>query len=130
MTSTDALCAIILPWAKEKHAEKYTQTLAVAREPTTFRRYLVRLIEIRCEEEGHAWTGVVPLDVLEESAVTMSFRAGDTVLEVKGRLAAGDRVWSFAELAMLVTEPDLDARKQALAMLVRAKTTLDLVHVR
>jgi hypothetical protein len=131
VTTNDELVALILPWAKTAHPDKYESTLAVAKNAATFRRYLIRLIEIRWSEEP-AWasSAIVPLSVFEESALTMTFvhRPTGTSFEVKGRLAPGPRVWTFAELAMLTALP-VDERTATLTQLVAAKRELDLVHV-
>lgn len=125
MTSNDELAAIILPWAKEYELEKYNATLCVAQNARTFRRYLVRLVEIRWARENRTWRGGLPLDVLEESSITLHLRHRPTqqVLAVKGRLAEGTRTWTFAELALAVEEPPM------LDLMMRAKATLDLEHV-
>lgn len=65
--------ALILPWAKQEHAEKYAQTLAVARRGDVFDRYLLRLVELRCAED-RAFLRTVPLWVLDNTAVTCRMR--------------------------------------------------------
>jgi hypothetical protein len=122
--TNEEIAGLILPWAKAQHPEKYAATLQVATVPATFRRYLIRLIEIRHAEAPGQWINDVALAVLEESAVTMRFRHGPTrlELEVKGRLAK-PRQWTFVELQALLETPDEFAR------LLQAKTILDLEHV-
>lgn len=124
MTTTEALCALILPWAKEHEPEKYAATLAVIQNARTFRRYLVRLVEIRWDKETWEWRRTIPLDVLEESAITIRVRcrATNRTLEVKGRLAA-PREWSFGELAVATSPDDLE-------FMALAKEVFDLEHVR
>lgn len=109
----------ILAWAKEHHPEKYAETLKVARRPKTFARFLSRLVEIRFAEDPD-WDP--PLRVLEETSLRVRFRLpSGAEIEVAGRHAEGDRVWTFAELAQLYeTGGDLGA---ALAV----KQALDLV---
>lgn len=118
---TDELAAMMLPWAKEHHPEKYAQTLAVSLKPPTYRRYLIRLVEIRWTED-RAWRGQVSLSVLDESAIVGRVRHRPTgaVLEVKGRLAQGERAWKWSELA---------ETPEWFAEMMRAKAMLDLVHV-
>lgn len=124
MTTTAELVALILPWAKEHEPEKYEATLKVATNDKTFRRYLIRLIEIRWAREDYTWRRTIPLDVLEDSALTMTVthRPTGRRMHVKGRLAEGPREWSFGELAMLTDEPE------RMGALFAAKDILDLEH--
>lgn len=111
----DELVALVLPWAKEHMPEAYGATLKVAPRPDKFRRYLIRLVERRCEREPE-WTLQLPLSVLEETNLRLPFRTpGGRTIEVCGR-GVPERAWSFAELAV---EGDVDER-------ARWKETLDL----
>lgn len=120
--TNEQIAALILPWAKAEHPEKYDATLKVAGQPGTFRLYLLRLIEIRCTADP-AWRTNVPLSLLEQTALTMTFRVKKlgVDIEVKGAKAPGPRVWSFTELASLMTE-----NEEFFHTLVRAKSALDL----
>lgn len=117
--SNEELFAFIGAWAKANHFEKYEATLKVAKIPATFRRYLVRLVEIRVEED-RTFLREVPLSVLDDSKlrVKMRHRPTGAVVECAGRLAEGERVWSFAELA---------ATPEDFALLMAAREHLDMV---
>ncbi len=120
--TTEELAVLILPYAKAHHPEKYTQTLDVSTQAKTFRRYLVRLVEIRCTEEA-GWMRQVPLSVLEESAITLYCKWRGMPIEVRGRGVPGPRDWSFAELALCEAHPEM------FTVLQNAKTILDLDFV-
>ena len=113
------LAALILPWAKEKEPEKYDATIKVARVSSTFRRYMIRLVEIRCQAEPD-WRRRVPMSVLEETSLEMRFRQRTTGLEivVKGLGRNEPREWGFKELAA--------CDKLSFAQLHHIKTTLDM----
>ena len=116
----DALAALVLPWAKERHPEKYAETLKVAARPMTFRRYLTRLVEIRCaEDKGFVLS--LPVSVLEETALVVRARDRKTgkVYEFKGRLA-GPREHAISELAL---DPDV------FDFMLLVQETLDLEYV-
>lgn len=102
MMTIDELSASILPWAKEKHPDKYAQTLKVVTKPATFRKYVTRLIEVRYEEEPE-WREQAPLRLLEETSLRVKMRhpATGTEIEVCGRGVEG-RTWGFAEMAAAV----------------------------
>lgn len=121
VVATGQIAAMMLPWAKAHHPEKYADTVKVSNRPAVFRRYLLRLLEIRCREE-EGFMGTVPVSVLDETALTVKVRDRSTgaVLEVKGERAEGPQVTRFWELAM---EPE-DFRT-----LQSAKQILDLEHV-
>lgn len=93
------MAALILPWAKEKHPEKYAQTLKVAPNRETFRRYMARLVEVRYEEEAE-WRMQAPLRLLEETGIKQKMRHPQTgtEIEVCGRRVEG-RTWGFTEMA-------------------------------
>jgi len=123
-TSNYDLAVLILPWADTYHPDKAKQTRAVVGKPDTYRRYLLRLVEIRWTEDLK-FRPTVPFDVLEDTAITARLRLRDgTILEVKGRHAEGVRRWTFAELKMAVCQP-----KSFVDCLIAAKTTLDLETV-
>lgn len=119
--TNDDLARLILPWAKEHHPDKYQQTLKVAAIPATFRRYMLRLVEIRCTDEPE-WIKTVNVLVLEETGLTKRLKDNQTgdVYEVKGRLAEGPRITTFAELAL---------PREDFLSLQRAKAALDLEYV-
>jgi hypothetical protein len=61
MTNSE-IAAIILPWAKAQHPEKYADTLKVAANERTFRRYMIRLIEIRwTEDTDRTWRNEISM---------------------------------------------------------------------
>jgi hypothetical protein len=120
MTPNEEIAALILPWAKANEPEKYQATLAVAQNARTFRRYMIRLIEIRWQQDPADWIKSVPLSVLEDSGVVMRLRWGEHILEVKGRLAPPPRIWGFAELVVLTSN------KESMQLMVDIKNTLDL----
>jgi hypothetical protein len=109
--------AWILPWAKANHPEKYEQTLRTSTHPATFRKYLVRLTEIRWETEPTT-RSETPLHLLEETSIVARLRdrKNDEIIEVKGRNATGGRVWAFKELQTLSRDSfdALRALKQSL----------------
>jgi hypothetical protein len=100
---TELMVETILPWAKENSPEAYKKTLAVARRPKTFRRYLSRLVEIRWEASP-SWRTTAPLRVLEETSLTQKARhvPTGTTIEIKGRGAKPPREWSFGLLAAMI----------------------------
>lgn len=95
------MTALILPWAKSNHPEKYQQTIATSKAPEVFKRFLIRLIEIRWTTEAE-FRSSVPCHVLEETSLVVKFRDKQTqeIIEVKGRNATGGRVWGFNELML------------------------------
>lgn len=117
----EAMAALILPWAKEHHPEKYTETLKISIKPDAFRKYMLRLIEIRCTEEPQ-WRGEVPVSVLDETSLTIKAKARGTgqVIEYKGRRAVAPIHHRILELAL--SKPEFD-------LLQRAKDTLDLEYI-
>lgn len=118
--SNGELCALILMWAKEAHPEKYDATLKVATIPATFRRYLLRLVELRWEAEPE-WREQAPVLVLDETKITGRVKntAGD-VLEMKGQLSDLPHMNRWWELGL---------DKEEYANLQTAKKVLDLEYV-
>lgn len=115
------LAAVILPWAKEFHPDKYAATIQQARNDAKMRRYLVRLVELRWDAEPD-WRSVVPLDVLDETALTKNVRTKDgRVLKVGGKLTEGSCELRWTDLGL---EPE-DFR-----LLVATIITLDMELVR
>lgn len=87
--STREMAVAILPWAKEKHPDKYADTIKQANDDAKLRRYLVRLVEIRWESEPE-WRSAAPLAVLDETALIKRVRTqAGVVLTVGGKLAKG-----------------------------------------
>jgi hypothetical protein len=125
----EMLAGLVLKWVKEKYPERYKQTLAVASIPATFRQYLVRLLEIRWEEDGdiHAeWKREVPMWALEETKVRVKARLDDgTEIEIAGKKVEG-RTWAFAEIGMVLSEPDRERRKEMVRGLAALKIAGDL----
>jgi hypothetical protein len=97
----DEMSALILPWAKQNHPEKYKQTVEMAKWPGMLIRYLIRLIEIRWETDL-PFRSSVPCHVLEETSIVARFRDRKmgNIIEVKGKNATGGRVWGFKELIL------------------------------
>jgi hypothetical protein len=95
----DEMSALILPWAKEIHPEKYEETIKQAKWPGQLMRFLIRLIEIRWTTEPE-FRSNVPCHILEETSIVAKLRDRKTgnVIEVKGKNATGGRVWGFNEL--------------------------------
>lgn len=100
--------SLILPWAKDKHPDKYRATLQVVNAPKVFEKYLIRLIEIRLEAEPE-WLREVPLWALDETKTVLKVRHKPTgkVLEIRGRRAA-PRQYGFSDLRR--TPQDFAAR--------------------
>lgn len=127
--TNDELAGVILPWAKQYHPDKYDATLKAAAVPATFRRYLLRLVEIRwaeasaegASEEERAWRLTVPVSVLDETSVRLKVlrRPTGEVMEFQGDKAEGEQTHRFHELVMGPDEFDA---------LQRAKQMLDLVY--
>jgi hypothetical protein len=98
----EALQAVVLPWAKAKHPDKYAMTLKVAHNPASFKAYLLRLLEIRWEEEPET-RGGLPILALEETSVVVRTRLKNgKEVEFHGRNSPRRRLDSFriAELAL------------------------------
>lgn len=124
MTTDEELAALVLPWAKAEHPDKYQQTLAVAANPKSFRRFLVRLVELRVESDK-AWSLQVPLDVLDETRLVLPFLtpSGDR-WEVGGAKADPMKITHrFWELALAIRDDNEFQRLQ------HTKKTLDLFQV-
>lgn len=129
--TNDELAGVVLPWAKERHPEKYDATLKAAAVPATFRRYLLRLVEIRWAEAGaegateeeRAWRLSVPVSVLDETSIRMKVLRKPTgeVMEFQGSRAEGEQTHRFHELLMGPDEFDA---------LQRAKKMLDLIYMK
>jgi len=117
----DELGKFILTWAKSNHPDKYDKTLKVAGIPETFRRYMIRLIEIRYEQEG--WDAIkdIPVSILDESGIVLQTQSptGEQVT-VSGALAGTASNTRFWELALAPED---------FRLLQAAKTALDLEHI-
>jgi hypothetical protein len=123
----ERLQALVLPWAKEKHPDKYQATLKVAGNAATFEKYLLRLLEIRWEtDEDREWRLDVPLTALEETKIRQKLIWQGTEVEICGAKVEG-RTWSFAELSILTTaELERGEGKAEFERLAKVKATLDL----
>jgi hypothetical protein len=98
-STMSALQAAVLPWAKIHHPEKYEMTLKVASNPKSFRAYLLRLLEIRYQEDA-AGRGELPIFALEETGLTITVRLKDgRKVQFQGRQVK-DRRRKIRELAM------------------------------
>lgn len=122
-TSSTDLAALVLPWADMHHPDKATQTRSVESRPDVYRRYLLRLVEIRWHDDP-SFRLMVSTDVLDETAITARWRTkSGTVLDVGGAKAPGPRRWAWGELTMLMNAPD------SLESLAAIKDILDLETV-
>lgn len=120
--TTNDLAVLVLPWTKTNHPKKYADTIAKAGEDHGFRRYLLRLIEIRWEE-NREWRRSVPLAVLAETAITTRVRMENgREVEVCGRLAKGDSPLLWSDLALC-------SDAEGLAQMLDAIEGLDLERV-
>jgi hypothetical protein len=122
------LAALVLPWAREQHKTKYDQTLLVANQSVVFRKYLVRLLELRWEQDGDIeadWKKNVPFWALEETSVVVHATAFGQPIEICGQKVL-NRTWAWAEMAMVMTEPDKEKRKELVRELAALKLGLDL----
>lgn len=122
----DTIELLVLEWAKRQYPDKYAATLAVISQPRTYRRYLIRLIEIRWGEDTSAWRNEIPLRVLEESAVTMQVihRPTEKQIMVGGRLARTplpDVSFGMLFIALMADDPSM-----ALSMMLTANEQFDL----
>lgn len=119
--TNDQLAALILPWAKTNHPEKYAETLKVSYRPDTFRTYMLRLVEIRCEEDT-TWRGEQPVSLLDETKMVLKVKSRTTGIETeyKGRKAKG-------EITHRILELGLD--RETFDQLQKAKHHLDLEYI-
>lgn len=118
MRPTEDLLALVGAWAKANHPEKYQATIAQVAKPATFRKYLLRLLEVRCAAEP-LFVTEVPVSLLDETAIRRTLRirsTGDTLV-VGGPKAAQPThlTWTM-----------LDALPEDFSVLVTAIRTLDL----
>jgi hypothetical protein len=127
MIDADKLAAIVLPWARDTHPEKYEATLKVASKPETLERYLLRLLELRWEQdrENVEWRLDVPLSALEETGITQGLNWHGTPIVVSGRKVEG-RTWGFDELAQLVRVENDVSRMALFQTMLAAKPVLVL----
>lgn len=105
MATNEDIFGLIGAWAKEQHPEKYEQTLRVAPDPTVFRRYLLRLVELWVAEDRTRITKV-PVSVLDETSITATVKilrgtAKERIVKFCGRRFNGVQEYRFAELLML-----------------------------
>ena len=87
--TNDELCNLVLAWAKEAHPDYYEKTLKVATNNLAFRKYLLRLVEIRATED-RAWrNSVCPIRVLDETSLVLTIKqkASGAVRQFKGQSA-------------------------------------------
>jgi hypothetical protein len=125
--TNENLLAYIGPWAKEHHPEKYEATLKQVAKPSTFRNYLLRLIEIRAAEEP-GWFTTLPVSVLDETAIkrTLTIKSTGQTYIVAGK----KYVPPPGERTPDMTWTMLDAPPEDFRQLADAITTLDLEVVR
>lgn len=120
--TNDDLAALILPWAKEHHTDKFEKTIAQVERPETYRKFLLRLVEIRAQAEP-TWRNTLPLGILEETALTVEMRTktGQTLLV--GGIGALGRQFSFRLLELCKAADDPEA---ALQSMISAAEQFDL----
>lgn len=117
--TNDDLCALILAWCKDAHPDFYTKTLKVAANPVAFRKYLLRLVEVRATEDKKWRNSECPIRVLDETSLAITFRQQDTVMVFKGKLATPPIDHRLNELAC---DPE------AFYQLQQLKNVLDLTY--
>ena len=119
--TNDDLATIVLPWAKASLPEAYAKTLKVVGIPATYRTYLLRLVELRVEQDKE-FLLQCPVSVLDETSVVrrMEHKPTGTVVEVKGAKAPGPHVWRWRELRE-------DAPSFELLMAAKQKLDLELI---
>jgi hypothetical protein len=122
MIENETLLGLIGAWAKKHHPEKYEQTLRVATNPTVFRRYLLRLVELYVNEDRKRATEL-PVSVLDETSLVFNVRDKKTgrTLVFKGRRSDPP----IENRTLELTLGDLEY-----ADLQRWKETLDLEYVK
>ena len=102
MVSLSMLEESVMSWAKEAHPTKYAQTVGVKSRPSTYRRYLQRLVEIRYKEDSN-WNP--PLRLLEDTNIKARYMTADGhEFEVKGRRCKGLRKMSWSLMASIVEQ--------------------------
>lgn len=123
MIDNDELAALILPWAKAEHPEKYEKTIEQSQRPDTYRKFLVRLIEIRASDD-RLWRNALPLSILNETAlsVTIKLRKTGQVLIVGGNGMRACNV-NFRMLEMCLAE---GAGEQTLQSMLDVNDRFDL----
>lgn len=127
--TTKELWAVVGAWAEAAHAEKVAYVRA-EQDPARVRKLIIRLIELRWEEDV-AGRGDIPLLALHETRIvtTMKHKGTGITMRVNGRLAPRPWVWTFAELANYERAATPDGDDGGFALLVEAKHHLDLEHV-
>lgn len=121
-TTNEELVALVLPWAKDAHREYYDKTLKVATNATAFRKYLLRLVEIRSAEDKEWRNKQCPIRVLDETSIEITIRQKSTgaTRVFKGRNAKPPIDHRINELAL---DSDSFGRLQAY------KQELDLTYI-
>jgi hypothetical protein len=91
--------AWVLPWTKANHPDWYKATLKVAADKVAFHKYLIRLVEVRWQEEPGA-RETAPVTVLEQTGLVIRLKdkGSGEVLEFAGVKVEG-RARAIAELA-------------------------------
>lgn len=122
--ANEEILALVGPWAKAEHPDKYKATLQQVSMPARFRAYLLRLVELRAEAEPK-WVREVPVSILDETRVMRDLRdrATGRTFVVGGR-RAGKTVqlrWTmlaleaadFQLITSAITALDLDVVQEA-----------------
>lgn len=122
LVTNDDLCALVLPWCKAEHPDHYQKTLKVAVNPIAFRKYLLRLVELRAEEDKHWRNRECPIKVLDETSLSIQVRRKETgemweFKGKKGKLPIDNRI------------NELACDKYTFDTLQFMKQTLDLTYV-
>lgn len=102
MLSLEFIEAEILTWAEEHRPTAYAQTLGVKEQRRTYRRYMMRLVELRAEGDA-GWNP--PIRLFEDTDVQRLYKMKDgREFTVSGRRCVGLRRMSWEMLAMLMEQ--------------------------
>lgn len=99
------LAGRILPWARERHPEKFAETMKQAANHDTFYKYMVRLCELRVKEDRQ-WIRQLPISVLDASNITAEFTGRKSGIRYRfaGRRANDPTAIRFREMAEYSTQ--------------------------
>lgn len=119
--TNEELCALVLSWCKAEHPDHYEKTLRAATDPVKFRKYLLRLVEVRAAEDIVWRNSTCPIRVLDETSMVINVRQKSTgaVRAFKGKRAPGPLDHRLIELT---SDPD------GFRALQNLKSAFDLVH--
>ena len=107
MTDISELETLVLGWAEATHPDKHVQTVAMREKPESYRRFLLRLVEIRVHEEP-GWIRKVPVGILDETKIVAQLRDRDgRFITFAGKKANNPQAHRFSELDMLPSDFEL-----------------------